>query len=197
MASESDLIPGLDSVRNIPGVGSVGQNLAFDERLDATFFQEWHLFGVAQLAVWFVFKNEASASRGRSVGPTDWIDFNLAGLVDLLHFRFRVLVRLALESHALIRILASKSPITSLADAHARQLSIPSPPSEGDFRHSQIRGSLVERREPIVNHARSVSHLIIDAKNNDQQWGANLLLSTRTGVWHVPSYPAGRVDSSE
>ena len=79
---------------------------------------------------------------------------------------------------------ASKSPITSLAEPHACQLSVPSPPAQGDFRHSQVHRSLVQRHEPLVNHALSVSHLIIHAMSSGQQVGAKALLVALARILH-------------
>src|SRR5207247_1705754 len=50
-AGEADLVTGLDALRVVPGIGSVGQHLTTDERLDAARFQQRHLLGVAQVAV--------------------------------------------------------------------------------------------------------------------------------------------------
>ena len=76
----------------------------------------------------------------------------------------------------------AETPITSLADPHTRQLSVPSPPAKGDFRHPQIRGSLVERHEPLVKHALSVSHFIIHRKSSGQRLGAEPLLVALDGI---------------
>ena len=51
VAGEADLVPDLHAVGVVPGVGSVGQNLAAQEGFDAALFQQRHLLRVAKVRV--------------------------------------------------------------------------------------------------------------------------------------------------
>ena len=61
---EADLVTGLDAIRNIPGIGGVGQNLASEEGLDAAIFGERDLLGVAQVGVGLVLDHGGLAIDG-------------------------------------------------------------------------------------------------------------------------------------
>ena len=65
VAGEADLVADLDALGVVPGIGCVGQHLAAQERLDATFFQQRHLLGVAQVGVGLVFDHGRLAVDGR------------------------------------------------------------------------------------------------------------------------------------
>lgn len=69
VAGEADLVAGLDAFGVVPGVGGVGQDLAFEEGLDAALFQERDLFGVAQVAVGLVFDYRRPAFDNRGEKP--------------------------------------------------------------------------------------------------------------------------------
>src|SRR6185437_4989514 len=62
VAGEADLVAGLHAVRHVPGVGGVRHNLAAQEGLDATGFEQRHLLAVAQAGIGLVFDDGGLAA---------------------------------------------------------------------------------------------------------------------------------------
>jgi hypothetical protein len=77
---EADLVADLGGVFLDPGVGRVGQHLAADEGLDAAFFEQRHLLGVAQVGVGLVFDDAGLPSTVASNRPRSGSALALPGL---------------------------------------------------------------------------------------------------------------------
>ncbi len=60
------------------------------------------------------------------------------------------LVFLDLETHGLSPAMGDR--ISPAAQANARQLASSGPPAQGDLGQPEVRGSLVQRHEPLVIH---------------------------------------------
>ena len=85
VAGEADFVAGLDGGRDVPCVGRVGQHLSAEEGLDAAFFQERHLLGVAEVGVGLVLDDGGPAVDGGGEEAAQGVGVE-GFLVDLLDY---------------------------------------------------------------------------------------------------------------